>query len=132
MDGAKMAHVGTVTLWSPNSSQPHVKMLCHKGPVQSLAVDPSGRYMATAGLDGKLKIWDIRKYEPLQEYYSPRPATSLSISQRGLLGVGWTSHVTVRARERTCMYVYVSVWIFIVCPIRFGRMHSEPSSNHLI
>ncbi|KAJ8662909.1 hypothetical protein O0I10_001085 [Lichtheimia ornata] len=86
---------GTVTLWSPNSSQPHVKMLCHKGPVQSLAVDPSGRYMATAGLDGKLKIWDIRKYEPLQEYYSPRPATSLSISQRGLLGVGWTSHVTI-------------------------------------
>ena len=91
-------NIGTVTLWSPNTSQPHVKMLCHKGPVQSLAVDPTGRYMATAGLDGKLKIWDIRKYETLQEYYTPRPATSLSISQRGLLGVGWTSHVTVRMR----------------------------------
>lgn len=82
-------------------------MLCHKGPVQSLAVDPTGRYMATAGLDGKLKIWDIRKYEPLQEYYSPRPATSLSISQRGLLGVGWTSHVTVRERESVCVYLWM-------------------------
>ncbi|KAI8143203.1 U3 snoRNP-associated protein Utp7 [Fennellomyces sp. T-0311] len=86
---------GTVTLWSPNMSQPAVKMQCHRGNVQALAVDPTGRYMSTAGLDGQLKIWDIRKYEILQEYYSPRPAASLSISQRGLLGVGWGSHVTV-------------------------------------
>lgn len=117
--------IGTVTLWSPNSSQPHVKMLAHKGPVQSLAVDPSGRYMATAGLDGKLKIWDIRKYEPLQEYYSPRPATSLSISQRGLLGVGWTSHVTVSMNQ------VIKSDILIYSLERFGRMHSAPSNNHL-
>lgn len=34
---------GTVTLWSPNLTKPLVKMFCHKGPVQSLAVDGSGR-----------------------------------------------------------------------------------------
>jgi U3 small nucleolar RNA-associated protein 7 len=33
---------GTVTLWSPAMSAPLVKMLCHKGPVQALAVDQSG------------------------------------------------------------------------------------------
>ncbi|KAI8366692.1 WD40-repeat-containing domain protein [Radiomyces spectabilis] len=86
---------GTVTLWSPTMSAPLVKMLCHKGPVQSVAVDNSGRYMATSGLDGQLKIWDIRKFEELQSYYTPRPATSLSISQKGLLGVGWSTHVSI-------------------------------------
>ncbi|KAI7856989.1 WD40-repeat-containing domain protein [Circinella umbellata] len=86
---------GTVSLWSPNMSSPLVKMQCHRGNVQALAVDPTGRYMSTAGLDGQLKVWDIRKYEVLQEYYTPRPATSLSISQRGLLGVGWSTHVSV-------------------------------------
>ena len=86
---------GTVSLWSPNMSSPLVKMQCHRGNVQALAVDPTGRYMSTAGLDGQLKVWDIRKFEVLQEYYTPRPATSLSISQRGLLGVGWSTHVSV-------------------------------------
>lgn len=70
-------------------------MLCHRGPVQALAVDKGGHYMATSGLDGQLKIWDIRKFGVVQEYYTPRAASSLSISQRGLLAVGWGNHVTV-------------------------------------
>ncbi|KAI7866091.1 WD40-repeat-containing domain protein [Spinellus fusiger] len=86
---------GTVTLWAPTMSTPLVKMLCHKGPVQAIAVDNSGRYMATSGLDGQMKIWDVRKYDVVHEYYTPRPATSISISQRGLLGVGWNTHVTI-------------------------------------
>ncbi|KAI9014444.1 WD40-repeat-containing domain protein [Phycomyces nitens] len=86
---------GTVTLWAPTMSTPLVKMQCHKGPVQAIAVDYAGNYMATSGLDGQMKIWDIRKFDVVHEYYTPRPATSLSISQRGLLGVGWGAHVTV-------------------------------------
>ncbi|KAH8553213.1 WD40-repeat-containing domain protein [Umbelopsis sp. PMI_123] len=86
---------GTVTLWSPSMTTPLVKMLCHKGPVQALAVDRGGNYMATSGLDGQLKIWDIRKYQVVQEYYSPTPAASLSISQMGLLAVGWGPHVSI-------------------------------------
>ena len=34
---------GTVTLWSPNSTTPLVKMLAHKGPVRATAVDREGR-----------------------------------------------------------------------------------------
>ena len=53
------------------------------------------RYMATSGLDGQLKLWDVRTYKPLQQYFCRTPASSLSISQSGLLGVGWGPHVYV-------------------------------------
>ncbi|CAG8569866.1 17526_t:CDS:10, partial [Acaulospora colombiana] len=80
---------GTVTLWSPNMTTPLVKMLTHRGPVKALAVDHTGNYMASAGLDGRLKLWDIRTYKCMHEYFTRTPASSLSISQLGLLGVGW-------------------------------------------
>ncbi|TPX40146.1 hypothetical protein CcCBS67573_g10639, partial [Chytriomyces confervae] len=70
---------GTVTLWSPSMSEPLVKMLCHKGPVKAVAVDNGGYYMATSGLDGQLKVWDIRSYKPVHEYYTPTPASELTI-----------------------------------------------------
>ncbi|PVU94233.1 hypothetical protein BB561_002717 [Smittium simulii] len=86
---------GNVTLWSPNSSEPLVKMLCHKGPVNSIAIDKSGTYMATSGLDGQMRIWDIRKYQVLHSYHTFTPATSLDISQLGMLAVGHGPHATL-------------------------------------
>ncbi|KAJ2004245.1 putative U3 small nucleolar RNA-associated protein 7 [Coemansia thaxteri] len=86
---------GVVTMWSPRQSQPLAKILCHKGPVQAMAIDRSGTYMATSGLDGSLKVWDIRNFKALHEYSTLRPAQSLDISQRGLLAAGWGAHVTV-------------------------------------
>lgn len=41
--------------------------------------------MATSGRDGTLKLWDVRTYRPLHDYNTPRPATSLDISDRGML-----------------------------------------------
>jgi len=76
---------GTVTMWTPNMSEACVKMLCHKGSVQAIAIDRSGRYMATSGRDGQLKLWDIRTYKPLHSYHTPRPATDIDISDRGML-----------------------------------------------
>lgn len=40
---------GTVSLWSPNSTSALVKILAHKGPVRSLAMDREGRYMVSTG-----------------------------------------------------------------------------------
>lgn len=81
-------HGGTVTMWAPNMSTPLVKMLCHRGPIRAMAVDREGRYMATAGGDGTMKIFDIRTFRKLHSYYTPRPADAVSISARGLLAVG--------------------------------------------
>ncbi|KAJ2358944.1 putative U3 small nucleolar RNA-associated protein 7 [Coemansia erecta] len=86
---------GTVSLWAPQQSLPLAKMLCHKGPVQAMAIDGTGTYMATSGLDGRVKIWDIRTFQALHEYTTLRPAQSLDISQRGLLAAGWGPNVTI-------------------------------------
>eukprot|EP00941_MAST-03F_sp_MAST-3F-sp1_P004902 g4902.t1 len=86
---------GTVTMWSPNMNEPLVKMFCHYGPVRALAIDRQGHVMATSGADGQMKVWDLRTYRQLQAYYTTSPATSLDISQRGLLACGFSSHVQV-------------------------------------
>lgn len=86
---------GVVNLWTPNMSEPAVRMLCHRGPVRDVAVDREGRYMVTAGQDGRLKIWDVRTYGELQSYFTPTPASSLSVSDSGLVGVAWGAHVSV-------------------------------------
>eukprot|EP00039_Didymoeca_costata_P010180 m.136353 g.136353 ORF g.136353 m.136353 type:complete len:549 (+) comp14730_c0_seq5:39-1685(+) len=88
---------GTVTLWTPNLSTFAVKQLCHRGPVQALAVDVQGRYMATAGLDGQLKIWDIRNFksEPLEKYFTRQCGTDIDISQRNQLAVAIKGGVQV-------------------------------------
>ncbi|PUU81458.1 WD40-repeat-containing domain protein [Tuber borchii] len=86
---------GSVTLWSPNMSTPLVKMLTHRGPVRAIAIDRGGHYMATAGADSRMNIFDIRTFREVHSYYTPAPASTLHISDTGLLSVGWGPHVTI-------------------------------------
>ena len=90
---------GTVTMWTPNMTKPVVQMLCHRANVTSVAFDLTGNYMATAGVDCQVHIWDARKFgEKLHSYHTPgntKPATSLDISQNRLLAVGYGSHVQI-------------------------------------
>ncbi|OTB03575.1 hypothetical protein M426DRAFT_12514 [Hypoxylon sp. CI-4A] len=86
---------GTVTLWSPNSAQPLVKLLAHKGPVRALAVDREGRYMVSAGQDCKMAVWDIRMFKEVNNYFTRQPASSIAISDRGLTAVGWGTQTTI-------------------------------------
>ena len=50
---------------------------------------------AVSGADKTLKIWDLRKFKELDHYFTPTPASSLDISDTGLLSIGWGPHVTV-------------------------------------
>ena len=87
---------GTVTLWSPNMGTPLVKMLCHRGPIRSVAVDPqNGHYLATAGADSQVKIFDLRTYKEVHAYFSAAPAACLDISQRGMLAVSYGGRTQV-------------------------------------
>lgn len=86
---------GVVTLWSPMQSKPLVKMFCHKGPVKALAIDNSGTYMVSTGLDSQMKIWDVRTFKPVSEYFLRSPGVSVDISQSGMVGVGYGTHVNI-------------------------------------
>ena len=86
---------GTVGLWSPTVGTPLVKMMCHKGPVRALDVDLAGRVMVTAGADGQMKVWDLRMLRLRHAYFTPTPASSVCISQRGLLAVSFGPHVQI-------------------------------------
>lgn len=84
---------GTVTMWKPTSPNPLVKMLCHHGPLTALAFHPNGHLMATAGMERKIKLWDLRKFEVLQTL--PGHAKSLDFSQKGLLASSTGSYLQV-------------------------------------
>ncbi|KAI5791611.1 WD40-repeat-containing domain protein [Peziza echinospora] len=86
---------GVVSLWSPNMNTPLAKILTNRGPVISMAIDRAGTYMVTGGQDRKMSVWDLRMYKETHYYITPAPPTHLDISDTGLLGVGWSSHVTV-------------------------------------
>lgn len=87
---------GVVTMWSPNARDPLAKMLCHKGPLTALHIDPRGLYMATGSTDRSIKVWDVRKLEgPLQTYNLRSIPQQLAFSQKGMLAVGLGNVVEV-------------------------------------
>ncbi|XP_046398985.1 WD repeat-containing protein 46 [Ischnura elegans] len=86
---------GVVTMWSPNSREPLVSMLCHKAPLQSLAVHPSGNYMVTAAADRTLAVWDLRNMGALHRYQLKYTPADLSFSQKGLLAAGMGNVIEV-------------------------------------
>uniref|UniRef100_A0A8R1DH35 WD_REPEATS_REGION domain-containing protein n=2 Tax=Caenorhabditis japonica TaxID=281687 RepID=A0A8R1DH35_CAEJA len=73
---------GTVSLWSPNSKEPLVKILTHLSAVKGVAVDDQGTYMATTGLDRKCRIWDVRMFRQLHSYSLPFGVSEVTISQK--------------------------------------------------
>merc|ERR1719319_11 len=97
---------GRVTMWIPSCSEAVVKMQAHKSKINDLAIDRSGRYLVTAGVDGKAKIWDVRTYKMLHQYWSFSPVTSLDISDRGVIALGsgakvkfWKDGLRVKQKE---------------------------------
>ena len=90
---------GAVTMWTPNMSVPVAKLAAHRGGVTALAVDAGGRYLVSAGGDARLKVWDIRRWREVHDYFTPVPAHALDVSQRGLVAVGFGSHVQVWGRD---------------------------------
>ena len=86
---------GTVDLWSPNSTMPLVKMLAHRGPVRSVAIDRQGMYQVSVGQDMKMSVWDLRQYKEVNNYFLRQPGSSVAISDRDLVGVGWGTQTSV-------------------------------------
>ncbi|XP_031701626.1 WD repeat-containing protein 46 isoform X2 [Anarrhichthys ocellatus] len=133
---------GTVTLWSPNQKEALVKMLCHQGGVRSVAVDKTGTYMVTSGMDKKLKVYDVRAFKVLKSYFLPAGASCLSLSQRGLLSAAtgdvvqvyrdvWSTPVT---KPYMAHRVQRTVWGMHFCPFEdvLGVGHGDGFTSMLI
>lgn len=87
---------GIVSKWTPNVNKPVARLVCHNGPCRAVAVDVKGNYLVTAGADNKMKIYDNRALgEPLYDYWTAAPGSSMSISQTGLLSVSILNEVVV-------------------------------------
>jgi U3 small nucleolar RNA-associated protein 7 len=92
---------GCVTLWTPNLPHPAVRLLAHLGPVLSVSVDPSegGRYLATAGQDGAVKVWDCRNWKGAVRQWASRGGCAvLDWSAKGSLAVASGGTVNVSRR----------------------------------
>uniref|UniRef100_A0A914XMV2 WD repeat-containing protein 46 n=1 Tax=Plectus sambesii TaxID=2011161 RepID=A0A914XMV2_9BILA len=76
---------GVVTLWSPNVKEPLVRMLAHSSGIRGVAVDQTGTYMATTGMDRKLRIWDVRQFKQVHAYKLPSGLSHVTFSQRKVL-----------------------------------------------
>jgi U3 small nucleolar RNA-associated protein 7 len=86
---------GLVTLWSPNSAAPLVKLLPHRGPVRSIAMDKSGTYMVSTSQDRRMSVWDIRMFKEVHSHTLRVPGTTLSISDRNLTAVGFGTQTSI-------------------------------------
>ncbi|PKI85584.1 putative U3 small nucleolar RNA-associated protein 7 [Malassezia vespertilionis] len=90
---------GTVGLWTPNMPTAALQLLAHRGPVTGISVDTrgGGREMATSGLDGHVKIWDMRMlgHGPRREWVTRRTPADVAYSQRGLLAIAWGTHASL-------------------------------------
>ncbi|KIY63799.1 BING4CT-domain-containing protein [Cylindrobasidium torrendii FP15055 ss-10] len=136
-------HNGTVTLWTPNLPHPAVQLLAHMGPVSSVSIDPStgGRYMATAGKDSTVKVWDCRNWKGcVREWTSRGGQAEIEWSQRGALAVaaGGTVNVYTKPSIHTTVHGNTQPPLYMTHPIpqrplssvRFAPFHDILTVGH--
>jgi U3 small nucleolar RNA-associated protein 7 len=69
---------------------------CHTAEALSPARPALNPCAPFQGVDGQVKVWDVRTFKPLHAYFANAPATTLDISQKGLLAVGQGRRLQVR------------------------------------
>lgn len=71
-----------------------LEFAAHKGPVYAIAFDPAGCYLATAGRDSLLKLWDATTMEPIRRSAREKKAHTHSIN-----AMRWVGHTLITAGD---------------------------------
>lgn len=87
---------GVVSLWSPNSKEYLVKVLCHRNTVSGIEVSRCGGYMVTAGMDSRVNVWDLRNtYTQVNSLKSKQTLSATALSQKNMLALSYGDKVHV-------------------------------------
>ncbi|MDX1990737.1 MAG: sortase [bacterium] len=86
---ATAAEDGTIWLWGMGASASLRRLNGHQGPAMSLAFDSTGTRLASGGIDGLLRLWDLSSAEPV--------ATVLSGHLAPVTGLSWPGEVILTA-----------------------------------
>jgi WD40 repeat protein len=60
-------YVGTIHLYDMSSGKVSGMLEGHIRPISSIAIDPTGKLLASADKEGVVLVWDIAKKTPLYE-----------------------------------------------------------------
>jgi U3 small nucleolar RNA-associated protein 7 len=80
-------------MWAPNTGIALASMFCHSTHILDCGVTRDGNYMTTVGADSKMNIFDLRTHQLLHSYFTPLPASRVSVSQRGLVSLACRDQV---------------------------------------
>jgi U3 small nucleolar RNA-associated protein 7 len=87
---------GILNLWTPNFSEPVVKIFAHSTKINSVCIDNDGYTLITCGNEQKMKIWDLRNsYKELYSYFNPNTVLCNTISQKNLLAIGYSNIIEI-------------------------------------
>merc|ERR1712157_162108 len=96
----------------------------------------NGVTMVTTGVDQNVKIWDARMWKETHKYQALyHPASSIDISQRGILGVAHGTHVTFWPKEGLkrkvkCPYMYHKLFKSQCQTLRFRSFQDVAGIGH--
>lgn len=87
---------GQVSLWAPSQKSFLMKVKCHKASITGIEIDRTGTHMITTGSDNKINVFDIRNtYKPLKSIPTRMNVHFTSLSQRGLLAIGYSDKIAI-------------------------------------
>ncbi len=81
--GAKLVsgdESGKLIVWTVTSGKPSPAWSAHTKRVQSLAMHPQGKWVASAGADGSIELWDLGSRERLRTLAPAGPSAVVSLA----------------------------------------------------
>lgn len=74
---------GIAGLWDIATGKPLVGPLAHPDVVHGVAVRPDGQAVATAGRDGRVRVWELTNLRPAVEIPHPFPLSAVAFTPDG-------------------------------------------------